>query len=224
MGKQEQFLEVIDRDEAERRFRAALRLEPLGDESVDVAQALGRVLAGDVVADVDVPSFRPLEFRRVCRPCRRHLRSRRRRSACLAFARRIDCHRGRADRRGGARHGHGDCHGRDVAPRCGQRGDDRGHGCIRSRTVRAAGRDTRLGRDVRRHRHRGVRNGVVARGTADKPRNRRTGRPREEPCACLPPAASRDSLDGGRNRGPGRGAAAGLRVRLQCSDSGRYGA
>ena len=57
MGKQEQFLEVIDRDEAERRFRAALRLEPLGDESVDVAHALGRVLARDVVADADVPSF-----------------------------------------------------------------------------------------------------------------------------------------------------------------------
>jgi putative molybdopterin biosynthesis protein len=57
MGKQEQFLEVIDRDAAERRFRAALRLEPLGDESVDVTHALGRVLAHDVVADADVPSF-----------------------------------------------------------------------------------------------------------------------------------------------------------------------
>jgi putative molybdopterin biosynthesis protein len=57
MMKQEQFLDVIDRDEAERRFRAALRLEPLGEESVDVAEALGRVLARDVMADGDVPSF-----------------------------------------------------------------------------------------------------------------------------------------------------------------------
>ena len=55
--KQEQFLDVIDRDEAERRFRAAVRLEPLGEETVDVAVALGRVLARDVLADSDVPSF-----------------------------------------------------------------------------------------------------------------------------------------------------------------------
>ena len=57
MGKQTQFLDVIDRDEAERRFHAALRWEPLGEESLDVADALGRVLARDVVADTDVPSF-----------------------------------------------------------------------------------------------------------------------------------------------------------------------
>ncbi len=54
---QEQFLELIDRDEAERRFRAALRLEPLGAETVALSQALGRVLAEDVISAVDVPSF-----------------------------------------------------------------------------------------------------------------------------------------------------------------------
>jgi putative molybdopterin biosynthesis protein len=57
MSQQQQFLHVIDRDEAERRFHAALRLAPLESESVALAEALGRVLAEDVVARVDVPSF-----------------------------------------------------------------------------------------------------------------------------------------------------------------------
>jgi putative molybdopterin biosynthesis protein len=55
--RQQQFLEVIDRDEAERRFRAALDLRPLEAEAVPLAAALGRVLAEDVVAPLDVPSF-----------------------------------------------------------------------------------------------------------------------------------------------------------------------
>lgn len=54
---QEQFLEVIDRDEAERRFRRVVRLTPLDAEFVPLADALGRVLSGDVAAAVDVPSF-----------------------------------------------------------------------------------------------------------------------------------------------------------------------
>ncbi len=57
MSDQEQFLDVIDRDEAEQRFRAALSLKPLGSEQVSLDEALGRVLACDVVARVDVPSF-----------------------------------------------------------------------------------------------------------------------------------------------------------------------
>src|SRR5712692_5008279 len=55
--RQDQFLDVIDRDEAERRFRAALDLRPLPPEEVAVADALGRVLAADVVAPLDVPAF-----------------------------------------------------------------------------------------------------------------------------------------------------------------------
>src|SRR5438067_223644 len=54
---QQQFLQVIDRDEAERRFRAALDLRPLSAEEVALAEALGRVLAADVVAPLDVPGF-----------------------------------------------------------------------------------------------------------------------------------------------------------------------
>jgi len=57
VASQEQFLDVIDRDEAERRFRDVIRLEPLGEESVSLDDALGRVLSRDVVATVDVPSF-----------------------------------------------------------------------------------------------------------------------------------------------------------------------
>lgn len=57
MDSQEQFLEVVDRDEAERRFRKAIRLTPVGDEMVEVTRALGRVLAADAVAAVDVPAF-----------------------------------------------------------------------------------------------------------------------------------------------------------------------
>src|SRR5262249_40682747 len=55
--RQHQFLDVIDRDEAERRFRAALDLRPLEPEAVPLADALGRVLAEDVVAPLDVPGY-----------------------------------------------------------------------------------------------------------------------------------------------------------------------
>ena len=57
MPEQEQFLQVLDRDEAERRFRAALDLTPRGGERIGLEAALGRVLAADVVSPVDVPSF-----------------------------------------------------------------------------------------------------------------------------------------------------------------------
>ncbi len=55
--KQRQFLEVLDRDEAERRWHAAIDLARLPAETVDLAEALGRVLAEDVRAEVDVPGF-----------------------------------------------------------------------------------------------------------------------------------------------------------------------
>ncbi len=55
--KQQQFLEVLDRDEAERRWRAVLRVRPLPLESVGLEGALGRVLGEDVRAEVDVPGF-----------------------------------------------------------------------------------------------------------------------------------------------------------------------
>ena len=57
MAEQEQFLQVLDRDEAERRFRAAIDQTPRGAEAVPLDAALGRVLANDIVSPVDVPSF-----------------------------------------------------------------------------------------------------------------------------------------------------------------------
>ncbi len=55
--QQDQFLDVIDRDEAERRFQAVLDLRPLPAEDVALSDGLGRVLAADVVAPLDVPGF-----------------------------------------------------------------------------------------------------------------------------------------------------------------------
>jgi len=55
--KQSQFLEVLDRDEAERRWRAVVDARALGAEEIALGRALGRVLAEDVRAEVDVPGF-----------------------------------------------------------------------------------------------------------------------------------------------------------------------
>src|SRR3954467_6237309 len=57
MREQDQFLHVLDRDEAERRFRAVINTTPSTLERVQVDAALGRVLAADVLSTVDVPSF-----------------------------------------------------------------------------------------------------------------------------------------------------------------------
>jgi molybdopterin molybdotransferase/putative molybdopterin biosynthesis protein len=54
---QDQFLTVLGRDEAVRRFEAALDLRPLSPETVRLAQSLGRVLASDVLSPVDAPAF-----------------------------------------------------------------------------------------------------------------------------------------------------------------------
>ncbi len=54
---QQQFLEVISRDEAKRRFHQHLSLHPLGVEQVLLSLARNRVLGQDVVSDVDVPAF-----------------------------------------------------------------------------------------------------------------------------------------------------------------------
>jgi len=55
--EQDQFLTVLDRDEAARRFWSVLDLSPLGTENVPLRQALGRTLAHDVAAGIDVPPF-----------------------------------------------------------------------------------------------------------------------------------------------------------------------
>ncbi len=55
--KQRQFLEVLDRDEAEQRWRAVVDASPAGSEEVFLEDAHGRVLADDVRSEVDVPGF-----------------------------------------------------------------------------------------------------------------------------------------------------------------------
>lgn len=56
-ARQEQFLDVVSREEAERRFRAAAPHRPLPAGRVALADALGRVLAEDVISPVDLPPF-----------------------------------------------------------------------------------------------------------------------------------------------------------------------
>ena len=57
LARQEQFLEVVDRDEATARFQRHLRMRPLGIETAPLSQAVGRILAQAIIADVDVPGF-----------------------------------------------------------------------------------------------------------------------------------------------------------------------
>src|SRR5688500_14428714 len=57
MPDQQQFLHVVDRDEAERRFQAPIDFTRRTVEVVPLDAALGRVLAADVASSVDVPSF-----------------------------------------------------------------------------------------------------------------------------------------------------------------------
>ena len=56
-ARQEQFLEVVSPEEARARFSRRIDLSPLAAESVRLVDALGRVLAHDVVALADAPPF-----------------------------------------------------------------------------------------------------------------------------------------------------------------------
>ena len=55
--EQEQFLDVVDRDEAERRWWNAIFPFHAEIETVLISEALGRVLAEDMISEVDVPGF-----------------------------------------------------------------------------------------------------------------------------------------------------------------------
>jgi len=56
-ARQEQFLEVVSAEDARARFEKHLDLSRLGAETVLLADALGRVLAHDIAAPIDVPPF-----------------------------------------------------------------------------------------------------------------------------------------------------------------------
>ncbi|WP_088343609.1 MULTISPECIES: molybdopterin biosynthesis protein [Rhodomicrobium] len=56
-ARQEQFLEVVSRDEAEQRFRNAVPYVALPPERVSLADASGRILAENLFAPIDLPPF-----------------------------------------------------------------------------------------------------------------------------------------------------------------------
>src|SRR6516162_4567035 len=56
-ARQEQFLEVVSAEEARARFTRRIDLSPLPSKMVKLPAALGRVLAHDVTAPIDVPPF-----------------------------------------------------------------------------------------------------------------------------------------------------------------------
>ena len=56
-ARQEQFLEVVSPEEAQKRFAAHLDLPPFPPDSVSLDGALGRALAHDIAAPLDVPPF-----------------------------------------------------------------------------------------------------------------------------------------------------------------------
>lgn len=56
-ARQEQFLDVVSAEDAKARFDKHLDLAPFAAETIALADALGRVLAHDVAAPIDVPPF-----------------------------------------------------------------------------------------------------------------------------------------------------------------------
>jgi putative molybdopterin biosynthesis protein len=56
-ARQEQFLEVVSPEEAQKRFAAHLDLSAFPPETVPLDAALGRALAHDIAAPLDVPPF-----------------------------------------------------------------------------------------------------------------------------------------------------------------------
>ena len=144
-ARQEQFLDVVDRDEAERALpRAPATLAPLGAETVPLAAALGRVLADDVVAAVDVPRLRPRPTS-TASPCgpRTPYGASEEAPRALAAQRRGAAPRRRAATRGAPGHGDADRHRRHAPARRRRRGDGRAHrarrdGRTRSMIARAA--------------------------------------------------------------------------------------
>ena len=56
-ARQSQFLDVVSRDEATRRFREAINMRPLGVETIPLLDSISRLLAVDVASKIDVPGF-----------------------------------------------------------------------------------------------------------------------------------------------------------------------
>ncbi len=129
-SQQEQFLQVLSRDEAYERFLAALNPQPLGLETLPLHLALGRVLGARVVAQtIRRPLIVPVSMALPCEqlillwPMRgipsRFVSTTRFSPAVVRPASRC------------ARYGDTHCHRCAAAARSGCRHDDRGFGRIR---------------------------------------------------------------------------------------------
>ena len=118
MSKQQQFLNVVDRDEAERRFQAAISLQPLGTESVALDECRGRILAEDIIATVDVPSFDRSNYDGFAVRANDTVGATEERPVTLQLLGHRDCswRRPRRERVSGQRHDN--CYRRDVASWC----------------------------------------------------------------------------------------------------------
>ncbi|MFK7819325.1 MAG: molybdopterin biosynthesis protein [Planctomycetaceae bacterium] len=55
--RQNQFLDVVTRDEATQRLQSAINMAPIGTEIVPLVKSLGRTLASDITSGVDVTAF-----------------------------------------------------------------------------------------------------------------------------------------------------------------------
>ena len=145
--RQDQFLTVLPRDEALRRFVEALAPAPGAAESVPLAEALGRVLAEDSRLAVRRAALRPRRRRRL----RAALRRRRRGGGGPPAPRsrlngEIVACGVRAAPAGRSRDGDAHRHRRPDSARRGRRGDDRAHGTGPGRRASGAARRRRRAR------------------------------------------------------------------------------
>ena len=194
--QQDQFLDVIDRDEAERRFRAVLDLRHCRRRTYPLARGAGSGAGRGCGGAARRAELRSLQCRWLRRPRRGHLRRQRRSAAHRASERRNprDRHRPEPDRR--ARHGDRHRHRRRGAARRRCRRHDRVHRRRRRPADGAATGHAGSEHHLRRHRHRPRRNGAAPRRTAHLARNGRAGRAGFGSGVSRPPAACRHHFDG----------------------------
>ena len=231
-ARQEQFLDVISRAEAEARLRRHLDPRPSGVEMVPLGAARGRVLAEDLQAPVDAPGFDRASVDGFAVRAADTAGATPEAPVTLRLNAEI-LTPGVAARPGShPRHRQRDRDRRDAAPRRRRRGDGRGHGSpcrSRRRPVRRdpSPRASRpVGRD-RRLRHRARGDCAAAGAAADLARDCHAGGRRSGRSAGLAPPAGRHPLDRRRDRGPRhadppRPGVRQQRRRARCRDRGAW--
>ena len=214
-AEQEQFLQVLDRDEAERRFRAAIDCTPRGIEIVPLDAALGRVLAADVVSPVDVPSFDRSNVDGFAVVAEDTFGASEEVPRIGAAGRGRDSHRHRPDHGDSSRQGGVDRHRRHGSARRRRGRDGRARRGTRRRTSNRQGRHSGQRHIVCRNRHHRGRDGASPRPAADQPRHGSARRDRCRECQRLAKADRRDPFDRRRDHRARRSDAARQGLRLQ---------